>query len=167
MLSVRVNTQPAFSSTDPSLYLLVLADELTARGCHTQPQKSSRQSDGSLLPRSFHLGRQRAPQVADRLGLKILSVARYDIRDARYALSLGYRLHEGGGSLQPEKWLTLRMASLQQEIQGYAARPGGTASSREFNAVQREMSRFQHMSAWADDVHRGTPAKYTQRRGRI
>jgi hypothetical protein len=33
----------------------VLADELTARGWHTQPQFAYRQSDGTVLPRSVHL----------------------------------------------------------------------------------------------------------------
>jgi hypothetical protein len=43
-------TVVAFTSTDPELDLFVLADELSARGWHTQPQLSY-----GGLPRSIHL----------------------------------------------------------------------------------------------------------------
>jgi glutamate/tyrosine decarboxylase-like PLP-dependent enzyme len=49
------STVVAFTSDDAGLDLFVLADELTARGWHTQPQFAYRQSDGTSLPRSVHL----------------------------------------------------------------------------------------------------------------
>jgi len=61
------STVVAFTSEDPRLDLFVLADELTARGWHTQPQFAYRQSDGTLLPRSVHLTvtASVAPRVAE------------------------------------------------------------------------------------------------------
>jgi glutamate/tyrosine decarboxylase-like PLP-dependent enzyme len=48
--SEPMSTVVAFTSTDPELDLFVLADELAARGWHTQPQMSY-----GALPRSIHL----------------------------------------------------------------------------------------------------------------
>jgi glutamate/tyrosine decarboxylase-like PLP-dependent enzyme len=61
------STVVAFTSEDAGLDLFVLADELTARGWHTQPQFAYRQSDGTLLPRSVHLTvtASVAPRVAE------------------------------------------------------------------------------------------------------
>ena len=58
----RTSTVVAFTSDDPALDLFVLADELTARGWHTQPQLGY-----GGLPRSIHLTVTAAvaPQVDD------------------------------------------------------------------------------------------------------
>ena len=56
------STVVCFTSTDPGLDLFVLADELTARGWHTQPQLSY-----AGLPASVHLTvtASVAPRVAE------------------------------------------------------------------------------------------------------
>ena len=46
----RLSTVVAFTSDDPALDLFVLADELTVRGWHTQPQLAH-----GPVPRSIHL----------------------------------------------------------------------------------------------------------------
>ncbi|GAA1774017.1 pyridoxal phosphate-dependent decarboxylase family protein [Luedemannella helvata] len=64
-------TVVVFTSVDPDLDLFVLADELTARGWHTQPQFRFAQSDDEFdltsLPRSIHLTvtASVAPRVAE------------------------------------------------------------------------------------------------------
>jgi glutamate/tyrosine decarboxylase-like PLP-dependent enzyme len=60
------STVVAFTSDDGGLDLFVLADELTARGWHSQSQFAYEQADGSVLPRSIHL--TVTASVAGRVG---------------------------------------------------------------------------------------------------
>ncbi|MCB0324195.1 MAG: M48 family metalloprotease [Bdellovibrionales bacterium] len=75
--------------------------------------------------------------AADRLGLKLLFVGRYQLSEALSAIAIGRQL--GGESLGPD-WLTLRMANLHQELDQYPQHLPATESSREFNRVRRHLA---------------------------
>ena len=76
---------------------------------------------------------------ADSLSLKILKVARYDLRSSEALLSLGYREYSGSVSGMPPEWLVRRSANLEQQIQASGAFLPATENSREFTRVKHEL----------------------------
>lgn len=76
---------------------------------------------------------------ADTLSLKILKVARYDLRHAETALSIGYRESDSLVSSAPPDWLSARMANIEQRIPELGAFLPATENSREFNKVKRRL----------------------------
>lgn len=74
---------------------------------------------------------------ADALSLKLLKVARYDIRHATGPLALGYRESKEGVSGIPPEWISVRMAHMEEKINRIGEYLPATGSSREFNRVQR------------------------------
>lgn len=77
---------------------------------------------------------------ADLLGLQLLKVARYDLRYSVQALSLAYR-PDGSGSVKNPKWLTNRMASLQEEVaRNNRTQVPATITSREFNRIRKRLA---------------------------
>jgi predicted Zn-dependent protease len=76
---------------------------------------------------------------ADTLGVKILSVARYDTTAALYALTLGYRTNAENVSDEQAKWFELRAARLKQSVDEIGSREPATVSTREFNKVRWDL----------------------------
>ncbi len=74
---------------------------------------------------------------ADRVGLKLLDVGRYDLRHAVFALSIGYRGLETKVSDSNPQWLHARLARMHQELAAYPEGFPATTSSREFNKIRR------------------------------
>jgi hypothetical protein len=73
---------------------------------------------------------------ADTIALRILRAARYDLRDAVYALTVGYRSRPDSVSAQTAQELDLRVASLVQAIEYGGEFTPATHNSREFMRVQ-------------------------------
>ncbi len=74
---------------------------------------------------------------ADSLSLKLLKVARYDVRYAATALSLGYRESDRHVSALPPEWLSERLANIHQHTQEIGPFLPATDTTREFNRVKR------------------------------
>lgn len=73
---------------------------------------------------------------ADSLSLKIMRVARYDLRHSTHALSLSYRVTERGVSRPPPEWLAKRMTNLQQQLHIAKKFLPATQTTREFTRVR-------------------------------
>ncbi len=76
---------------------------------------------------------------ADRVGLKLLDVGRYDVQHAVFALSIAYRSLEDNVAHHDPAWLHQRLARMHQEIAQYQRPLPSTVSSREFNKVRRRL----------------------------
>lgn len=73
---------------------------------------------------------------ADSVALRILRAARYDLRDAVYALTVGYRSRPDSVSPQTAQEMDLRVANVVQAIQMGGEFMPATHNSREFMRVQ-------------------------------
>ncbi len=76
---------------------------------------------------------------ADSLSLKLLKVARYDLRSATSALALGYRESAENVSSVPPDWMAERMANMERKIERIGQFLPATGSTREFNKVRRQL----------------------------
>ncbi len=76
---------------------------------------------------------------ADTLGIRILNLARYDIRRASLPLSIDYRPLESLVSVNDPNWRESRLAHLQWVVENTPGFIPGTVSSREFNRIKRLM----------------------------
>ncbi len=78
---------------------------------------------------------------ADRLGLKVMSVAGYDVRSALSALSLGYRQESGHISVGTEKKpdLDRRLAELFVEVYDRDSFMPSRGTSRDFSRLQKRI----------------------------
>lgn len=76
---------------------------------------------------------------ADRVGLKLLDVGRYDVRHAVFALSIAYRSLDEFVATHDPTWLHQRLARMHQELGNFRSTYPATASSREFNKVRRHL----------------------------
>jgi len=76
---------------------------------------------------------------ADTLSLKILKVARYDLRQAEFALGIGYRESGTDVSSPAPKWLSARMANLTERISEMGELLPATENSREFNKLKHRL----------------------------
>lgn len=128
------------------LYETETEAELASVLSHEMAHQILGHTQEALLETSKH--EQSAPQAsftleheleADTLGLKILHVARYDMRHATHALSIAYRPISGFVPGIPPKWLVLRMANLEQELYAHGSKLPATENSREFNKVRRRL----------------------------
>lgn len=76
---------------------------------------------------------------ADTLGVKILSVARYDTHGALYALTIGYRNGDRSVDQNQDEWARYRTARLKQMVDATGDRQPATVSTREFNKVRWDL----------------------------
>lgn len=76
---------------------------------------------------------------ADTLSLKLLRVARYDVRHATSALAIGYRGGEANVSAVPPEWISARMANMEQKIDRMGEYLPATQTTREFSKVLRRL----------------------------
>ncbi|MFN8389037.1 MAG: M48 family metallopeptidase [Bdellovibrionota bacterium] len=76
---------------------------------------------------------------ADTLGLKMLKVARYDLRYAPLALTLGYRSFDSVVAKPHPRWIDERLANLKQQIAESGEFLPATDTTREFNHVKRQL----------------------------
>jgi len=77
--------------------------------------------------------------AADTLGLKILSVAHYDLRSALPAFTIAYRPTERIVSSESSDWITKRAANLTQQLAVTENTLPATVSTREFNRIKRSL----------------------------
>ena len=78
--------------------------------------------------------------AADALSVKIMKVARYDLRYALSALSIAYRQVNGQSYPVPPDWLTTRMAYLRRAIERNEPFLPATQTTREFNRARSSLS---------------------------
>lgn len=76
---------------------------------------------------------------ADALSLKILKVARYDIREAPHALTIAYRPLEEVVPVNEPDWLGIRLAYLHQKIDSMTNYLPATQTTREFTRVRKRI----------------------------
>jgi Zn-dependent protease with chaperone function len=79
--------------------------------------------------------------AADKLSLKLLYVARYNLAHAPQALTIDYRPFFGTVAGMPPAWLTLRMSNMEQQIAGFPPYLPATDSTREFARVRNLIGR--------------------------
>ena len=101
------------------------------------PQLALERGDvGAETPQySFNLDEELS---ADTLGLRILTVARYDGRHALGSLMLARRFHDRqiGTDAGEVNWLESRSANLEQELQTIGVQLPATETTREFARVK-------------------------------
>lgn len=130
-----------------SLFMLCRTEsELASIISHEMSHQMLGHIQKALVDREAHSGNNGTPAIsysieheiqADRLGLMLLNLARYDVQDSLAALSLGYRRSTHAVS---DDWMEMRISRLRAMIGNKEYSPYTTRTSREFNRCKRLLS---------------------------
>jgi hypothetical protein len=101
---------------------------------HTTEAISQTSDENSAPYYSFTLEQE---LQADQMSLDIMRAARYDIRHALTALSIGYRPAEREVAEIPDNWLDTRISMLKQRIDSSMGYLPATENSREYMRVKQ------------------------------